>query len=232
MLVMILSVVSVYIIDASLLVDAGGQVTVDSIRANTGIFRWGIVAVVILYAGVSVLSVALYSLLNTVSKRLALLGLVLRSSEAVLGAAAVLPSLAVALLLDGRGEVVALGPDQLSGWVSFLLELRVAALDVILVFTGLGGAVFGYLFLASKCVPRLLALWGVATYLSVLGLALVSIVWPSHPSLLETIVYVPGGGFELFFGGWLLLKGVNAPGTARKVPGSLATPQLHLWGQG
>jgi hypothetical protein len=42
-----------------------------------------------------------------------------------------------------------------------------------------------------------------------LVLALVSILFPSHPVMLEHVLYGVGGSFELLFGLWLLFKGVD-----------------------
>jgi hypothetical protein len=74
---------------------------------------------------------------------------------------------------------------------------------------GLGGTVFGYLFLVSRYVPQALAAWGLFTYSSILVLAVVSIMFPKLPALLDIVVYALGGAFELVFGFWLVFKGVD-----------------------
>jgi len=40
-------------------------------------------------------------------------------------------------------------------------------------------------------------------------LALVSILFPNHPLMLETVLYSVGGTFELVLGLWLVFKGVD-----------------------
>jgi hypothetical protein len=42
-----------------------------------------------------------------------------------------------------------------------------------------------------------------------LALSVVSILFPNHPVMLETVLYALGGLFEFIIGGWLLLKGVD-----------------------
>jgi len=42
-----------------------------------------------------------------------------------------------------------------------------------------------------------------------LSLALVSILFPNHPLMLEHVLYGVGALFELVFGLWLVFKGVD-----------------------
>jgi hypothetical protein len=53
------------------------------------------------------------------------------------------------------------------------------------------------------------AAWGIFTYLSMLFLGLVSILFPNHPLMLEVVLYGVGGSFELVLGLWLVFKGVD-----------------------
>jgi hypothetical protein len=91
-----------------------------------------------------------------------------------------------------------------------LLDVRAGGLDLVLVLVGLGGTLFGCLFLVSRYVPRTLAAWGIFAYSSILGLAFVRILVPALPVLVEIVLYALGGAFELVFGSWLVLKGVDA----------------------
>ena len=87
--------------------------------------------------------------------------------------------------------------------------MRTAGLDIVLIFIGLGATVFCYLFFKSKYIPRTLAAWGIFTYLSMLFLGLVSILFPSHPLMLELVLYSVGALFEFVIGLWLLIKGID-----------------------
>ena len=82
----------------------------------------------------------------------------------------------------------------------------------VLVLIGLGGTVFAYLFFVSRYVPRPLAAWGIFTYSSILVLAFVSILVPTLPAIIETVLYAAGGAFEVVFGFWLVFKGVDLRG--------------------
>jgi hypothetical protein len=87
--------------------------------------------------------------------------------------------------------------------------VRAAGLDLVLILIGLGGTLFCHLFFVSRYVPRALAAWGMFTYVSMFVLGFVSILVPNHPMMLETALYSLGGAFELVFGFWLVLKGVD-----------------------
>lgn len=84
-LIIIIGVLNGIFIDSKLIVSGNDAVTANNIMANELLFRIGIAGVIILYASVIVLSWALYVILKTVNKNLALLAMLLRSGEAILG---------------------------------------------------------------------------------------------------------------------------------------------------
>jgi hypothetical protein len=136
-------------------------------------------------------------------------------AEAAVGAATILISFSVWYLLAGdvslstEASALAFSPDQLHALAGRLLDVQTASLDVVLLFIGVGGTLFCYLLFRSSMIPRPLAGWGIFTYLSMLVLALISVLIPDHPSILETILYSAGGAFELIFGLWLVVKSVE-----------------------
>jgi hypothetical protein len=162
-----------------------------------------------MYAGVLLLSAALYVVLEKVNRNLALLAMLLRSGEAIVGVAMVLLSFVVLFLLNGEGRSTAFDTPQLHALAGVFLDVRAGGLDLVLALVGLGGTVFLYLFFVSRYVPRALAAWGIFTYLSILVLAFVSILVPELPVILDTVLYALGGAFELVFGFWLVFKGVD-----------------------
>ena len=205
--VIMLGIFSVSYIDYNILVQDNDAATVDNIMNNELRFRISIASEIIMYALVVLLSHALYVILKTVNKNLALLALLWRIGEAVIGAGvAVLTGFIPLLLLNGE---TTFEQNQLQALVGLFLQVRSAGLDVVLIFIGMGGTVFCYLFFTSKYVPRILAVWGMITYLSMLTLALVSILSPSLPESVKMIFYAPGGLFEVIIGLWLLIKGIN-----------------------
>jgi hypothetical protein len=202
-----LGIFSVSYIDSNILVPDNDAATFDNLMNNGLRFRISIASEIIMYALVVLLSHALYVILKTVNKNLALLALLWRIGEAIIGAGvAVITGFIPLLLINSKGSFE---QEQLQALVGLFLQVRSAGLDVVLIFIGMGGTVFCYLFFTAKYIPRILAAWGIITYLSMLILALVSILSPSLPESTKMIFYAPGGLFEIAIGLWLLIKGVN-----------------------
>ena len=197
------------LIESKLIISGNDVATAANIIAHESLFRVGIVLVLIIYVSVVVASWALYVILGTVHKQLALLALLFRSAEAILGAATVLISFAVISVLGGQTPSSALAPEQLQALAGRFIDVRTAGLDIILILIGVGATVFSYLLFTSKLIPRALAAWGIFTYLSMLFLGTLSILSPEHPLMLQHVLYGVGGSFELVFGLWLVFKGVD-----------------------
>lgn len=198
-----------FLVESQLIVSGNDALTASNIMANESLFRIGIVLVLIIYVSVVVASWALYVILRTVHQSLALLALLFRSAEAVTGAATVLLSFAVLYVLRGHGPSMAFEPEQSQALAGRFLDVRTAGLDIVLIFIGLGATIFCYLLFKAKYIPRSLAAWGMFTYVSMLVLALVSILFPNHPAMLELVLYGAGEIFELVLGFWLVFKGID-----------------------
>jgi len=209
MFIIIIGILNGIFIDSKLIVSGNDAITATNIIGNDFLFRTGIVSILILYACVVVLSLALYVILKPVNKNLALLAMLLRFGEAILGGATVLISFIILLLLNGKSYSTVFSTGQLQALAGLFLEVRTAGLDIVLLFVGLGGAIFCYLFFKSNYVPRLLATWGILTYLSMILLSCISILLPNHPMMIEVVLYALGGAFEIVFGFWLLTKGIK-----------------------
>ena len=207
LITMMLGIFSVGIIESKLIVPGNDAATVNNIMANELLFRVGIIGEIMMFVLVILLSLALYVILKSVNRNLALLALLWRLAEAIIGGGVtVLSGLIPLLLLNGEAVFE---PEQLHALVGLFLDVRAAGLDVVLIFIGMGGTLFCYLFFKSKYVPRILAAWGIITYLSMLIISFVSILIPDLPETVKMVFYAPGGLFEIIFGFWLLIKGVN-----------------------
>lgn len=206
-LVIILGMFGVGFLVESNIVSGNDAATVNNIMANELLFRIGIVGEIMMYILVVLLSLALYVILKTVNKNLALLARLWRVGEAIIGGGLTVISGLIPLLLLNCEAVFE--TEQLQALVGLFLDVRNAGLDVVLIFIGMGGTVFCYLFFKSKYVPRILVAWGMLTYLSMLILAVVSILLPNLPETIKMAFYAPGRLFEIIFRLWLLIKGVN-----------------------
>jgi hypothetical protein len=190
-----------------LIVPGNDAATTNNIMANELLFRIGVANDTLMFVLVVVLSLALYVILKTVNKNLALLALLMRFGEGIIGGVVtLLGGLIPLLLLNGETEFET---EQLQALIGLFLDVQTAGLNIVIIFMGLGGIVFCYLFLKSKYIPRVLAAWGILTYLTMLILSFVNILLPNLPEMIAVALYTPGALFEVIIGLWLLFKGVN-----------------------
>jgi len=207
LITIMLGIFSVNFVESNLIVSGNNAETVKNIMENGMLFRVGIASEIMMYVLVVLLSLSLYVILKTVNSNLALLALLWRLGEAIIGGGATVISGLIPLLLL-KGET-GFETGQLQALVGLFLDVRGAGLDVVLIFIGMGGTVFCYLFYKSRYIPRILAVWGILTYLTMLIISFVSILSPDLPETIKLAFYAPGGLFEITVGFWLLFKGVN-----------------------
>ncbi len=203
LITILLGIFSVNIAESSLIVPGDNGATLRNIMENEWLYRIGIAGEVTMYLLVILLAWALYSVLKSVNRDLALLALLWRLAEAVVGAGATVISGLVPLLLlhdEAAALHMLVGP---------MLEVRGAALDIVLIFIGMGGTLFFYLFFISRYIPRFLAIWGIITYVTMLLVSFSSLLLPGFPEDTKMLFYAPGGLFEIIIGLWLLIKGVD-----------------------
>jgi hypothetical protein len=211
-LTVILGAINVFFISPNLFVWGNDAETAKNILANEGLFRTYIAIDLAMFAGVVLAYVGLYITLKTVNRNLALLALLWRIGESGLGAVTVLSGIVALLLLKGTGSLTVFGPDQLHALAGLALGVRGAGYDILMVFMGLGATLFCYLFLKSQYIPRILAIWGIFTYVSMIIYGFVKILDPNpHPDL--WLIMMPGALFELTLGLWLLFKGITTQRT-------------------
>jgi hypothetical protein len=184
--------------------------TARSIADHELLYRITIVNQLLMYASVVVLAVALYVILRTVNRGLALLALSFRLTEAILSVVAVFPNFFILELL--RGDSSAFGSDQVHALVQGLMNLHGASSGAGLLFTGLGSIVFYALFVRSRYLPRLLSLFGLLAYVLLIAAVLIDMLRPGASTktlLINILQFAPVILFEAVTGFWLLLAGVR-----------------------
>jgi hypothetical protein len=206
-IVILLGILGVSIIESSLIVPGNDAATYSNISGNEILFRIGVASEILMYLFVILLSLSLFVVLRTVDKNLALLALLMRVAEAITGAGTTVLSGLIPILLINTENVSS--QEQVQNLVRLFLDVRIAGLDIVLIFIGVGGTLFCYLFFKSNYVPKFLAGWGIFTYMTMLLLAFTSILSPNLSETVKMVFYVPRGLFELIFGFWLLVKGIN-----------------------
>jgi hypothetical protein len=192
------------------IVEGNDAATFSNIMAKELLFRFTTAYELFMYVGVVILSIALYAILKTVNKDLALFALCCRLIEAIMGCLVVLSSLVVLQLLNGENYSAVFEAEQLHALVGlFLVDVQSAARSILIVFISLGTIVFCYLFFKSKYIPRILAGFGIFSFLLTLIYYIVAILFPNLPAMIQIVCHLPGILFEVIIGLWLLIKGVN-----------------------
>lgn len=153
-----------------------------------------------------VLGVALYGLTRDEDHDLALLALLCRAAEGILGAIPV--SVALLWLANVGGG----GPDAAAAGALAPLLFKVGSWKTLIgsTFFAVGSTIFCWLFVRGRIVPAALAWLGVVASVLlavVVPLQLAGIV--SGP--FTNYAWAPMAVFEVAVAGWLLVKGAAAP---------------------
>ena len=180
-------------------------------------FRLGVMAELIMAVGLIVLALALYAILKTVNRNLALLALLLKLVEATLVAAIVLVSFIALQVLSGDTYFAILPPEQLQAPVGFLLNQHTALYAIPMVFLGLDMTIFSCLFYKSMYIPRVLASFGIISFALIFIHALMFMLAPQYATMPinQFVFWAPSGLFEIIIGFWLLSKGLKIEQTNR-----------------
>lgn len=109
------------------------------------------------------------------------------------------------------------------------MQAQLDAYNLAMTTLGISGLILCYSFYKSKLIPRLLAVWGLIGYATILFGSVVEVLGLN----LLSIHAVPGGLWEIFIGVWLILKGFNIPpatpepdGTAPKERGEMSLSKV------
>jgi hypothetical protein len=154
--------------------------------------------------GIVALGVLLFVVLQKQNKNIALIALGWFLAEATILAVSKIS--AFSLLSLSKEYVGAGSPD--SSYFQTLGTLFHGAdrsgYNIHMLFFGLGGILFYYLFYISRYIPRLLSAWGlIAIALAFIG------TWLVFFDIKIIAMVIPNMAFEIAIGIWLLAKGIN-----------------------
>ena len=190
----------------SLIARGDSAQTAQNILASERLFRIGIVSDLITYTAVLLGVWALYVLLRPVDRNLVLLAVFFRLTELAIHFNVTLNSLTALRLLGGADYLNTFEASQLHSLVQLALGVQASGLNMGFILLGLGSAVFAYLLLKSRYVPKVLAGWGVFSSLLLSAFALSMIVFPKIGAL-QAVPMLPMGIYEVALGFWLLTRG-------------------------
>jgi len=170
-------------------------------------FRIGEMLDLLMFVLVMWMAVALYLLTKSINKNRALLGFVFRVAEVVVGIVILLINLAPLIILKKAGNYQ-FNDGILHSLASVFFDISNMGWNFHLTLMSIGAIIFMLLLLRASYIPKWLGYWALFTYTLVLLCFSLQILLPEFPSNLM-MVMAPGALFELVFGIWLLVKGVN-----------------------
>ena len=211
LLALIIPVLSTVFVYSRLTVPGNAAATANNIMANELLFRIGIaIDLMVVIIGI-VLVLALYTILKTVNRNIALLAVFLKLVEGVLITVIVLGNFFALLILTGQTSLTVVEPEQIQALAGLFLNMRISLFAIPMVFTGLGFIAFFSLFFSSMYIPKILSGFGIFSYVLIFLYALITIFSPNYASILiiQIICWAPDCIFELIIGLWLLVKGMK-----------------------
>jgi len=152
------------------------------------------------------IAVLFFPILKKFSKQIAIIYLSARVIEAILLAAGVI--LILLLLPLSREYLMASTIDKLyfQNMGSLVIKYNELFYQMAMAILCLGSLFFCYLLLKSKLIPKFLSIWGLGGYAVFFLGAVLELFGLKGVGL---VLCIPGGLFELFFAGWLIVKGLK-----------------------
>lgn len=92
------------------------------------------------------------------------------------------------------------------------MQGQLDAYNIAMTTLGISGLILCYSFYKSKLIPRVLAIWGLVGYATILCGSVLEILGFN----LFSVHALPGGLWEVFIGVWLIVKGFNSSATTTK----------------
>lgn len=191
-----------------------GVYELDTFVETAHFFRLAQAVDLVMFCIVIWVSWSSYLIVKSINPSLSLLGLLFRFGEGLLGCVAAMISLMVALIL-AESRWTAFDAKQLEVLAVMFMDLNNMAWNILFVLMGVGATIFMYLFYISNYVPRWLSVWGLFSYSSMAVYGLVNVAVAGVPDQFMLIMF-PGMFFELTFGAWLMLKGIDISRQARQ----------------
>lgn len=186
-----------------------GQIWKTGVSAQTDFFfRTGLVAEMALYIFVVLSAAAMYSVLREVDRNTAFVAASCRIIEGAMGACFLLLKYAAFVALTRDDLAGGLTGADRQGLMMLFKHIHGAGLYFLITVMGVGGGIYFWLFYRSRLIPRGLAGWGIFTYVLMIVIGAAVILFPLLKQWVM-IVFLPGAGFELLAGLWLLFAGVD-----------------------
>jgi hypothetical protein len=203
-------------------VGAGGAAALQTVAGSEPHLRLICAAELVLFSIDIPLAMIFFVLLRPVDRNLSMLAAFLRLANALFGSLSVLGRLAVLALVGNVAYQKAFTPQQVQALSSISLSLHSYAQDIGLVFFGGHCVLIGILIYRSGYLPRFIGIFLLFAGAIYVANSLADIIAPSLAAQIPFVVFLPAFIAETSLCLWLLIKGVDAAGWARRQP--LARP--------
>ena len=194
-------------VPSKLIVHGNAAATASNIAASETLFRLGIAAGLIGQAAFIFVALALYDLLQGVSRRHASLMVILIVVSIPIALVNELNSIAALVLV--RGESVFERPQR-DALAMLFLNLHHHGFVVAEIFWGLWLFPLGLLVYRSRFLPRFLGVWLALAGIAWVLLSLTGILMPQYQNKVDTCSQ-PAFIGEIVFMLWLAIKGAQPP---------------------
>jgi hypothetical protein len=194
-------------VPSKLIVHGNAAATASNIAASETLFRLGIAAALIGQAAFIFVALALYDLLQGVSRRHASLMVILIVVSIPIALVNELNSIAALVLV--RGESVFEKPQR-DALAMLFLNLHHHGFVVAEIFWGLWLFPLGLLVYRSRFLPRFLGVWLALAGIAWVILSLTGLLLPQYQNKVDTYSQ-PAFIGEIVFMLWLAIKGAQPP---------------------
>lgn len=201
LIIILTSILSMAIGPYKLMVEGDIAATIQNISTNPLLYRAGAVYDLLMFMGVIILSVALFTVLKTENRTTALTALISRIGEAFFGCLSLIISIIILLLINSQNTA-----ESVQNTVALLFDIKDSIMNIVFTFLGFGSVLFCYLFYVSGYIPKLLAGFGILAFLLVFVASILVILFSVESTVFTGI---PAILFEITIGVWLLVKGVK-----------------------
>src|SRR5438270_4911222 len=188
---------------------ADAAATVHNIRALATLFRVGLVADLVSWAGFLATALALYLLLKHANQLAAVAMVAFVAVMVAVGYSNTVNQYSAITIAMSAEYANGLGQAGANALVLMFTDVQGNGLDINELFFGLWLLPLSYLVIKSRYFPRVIGVLLIIAGLSWIGQFLVILLAPS----LKGVISVMGVGSdaELVFIGWLLVRGARAP---------------------
>lgn len=194
---------------STVVVPGDAVATTENISSSATLFRLGLVTDLVSITAFLLVALALYVLLNPISKQIASTMVIINAISVAIMSANMINHAAALMVATGTDYSTAAGTAASSAQVMLFLDLHSQGYLVAEIFFGLWLLPLGYLVFESGYFPKalgLLLMIGSASYLVDVAATL---LFPGAGPDLSLVLATPAAISEVVFLLWLIVKGAN-----------------------